>query len=105
MGEEGLLAGQYCGRNTKGSLDSSAVKGIETFFNFRDTQRENFTIGVGTPFLRYKCPLVRFKGLFLNAKKNVSVRIRQLNFQTLEKSKEKNIITRIYELPLPFRKR
>ena len=47
---------------------------------------------------------VRFKGLFLNAKKNVSVRMRWLNFQTSENSGERNIITRIYELLLPFRK-
>ena len=36
----------------------------------RGTQRENFSVGVGTPFLPYKCPFV------VNAKKNVSVRIR-----------------------------
>ena len=33
------------------------------------TQRANFAIGVGTSLLRYKCPFVPFKGLFLNAKK------------------------------------
>ena len=51
------------------------------FFRIREscrgTQREKLTIGVGTPFLGYKGPfVVRFKGLFLNAEKNLSVRIR-----------------------------
>ena len=32
-----------------------------------------FTIGVGTPFLRVL--FMRFKGLFLNARKNVTVRL------------------------------
>ena len=44
--------------------------------NNRGTQQENFSIGVGTPFVRLSVLFVRFKGLFLNAKKNASVRIR-----------------------------
>ena len=35
----------------------------------RGSQRENFTIGVGTPFLRLSVLFVRFEGLFLKAKK------------------------------------
>ena len=71
----------------------------------RDTQRHNFAVVVGMPFLLQVGVLfVRFKGLFLNVKKNVSVRIRLLNFQTFENSRERNIITRFYELQLPFRK-
>ena len=42
----------------------------------RGTQRQNFPVGVGTSFLRYNYAFVQFNGLFLNAKKNVSVRIR-----------------------------
>ena len=55
---------------------------VNDFFpNNRNTQRESFTTGVGPPFSRYKYSglLVRFKGLFLKAKKNVLVQIRQLN--------------------------
>ena len=43
------------------------------------------------------CPFCAgLKGLFLNAKKNISVRTRQLNFQTSENYRERNIFTRIY---------
>ena len=42
----------------------------------RGTQRENFTIGVGTPFYVISVFSVRLKALFLNAKKSVSFRIR-----------------------------
>ena len=49
------------------------AKWLPSSSNIKGTQRENFTVGVGTPFLHYKCPFVLVKGLFLNAKKNVSV--------------------------------
>ena len=47
---------------------------------------------------------MRFKGLFLNAN-NILVRIRWLNLlHTSENSRERNSITQIYKLLLPFRK-
>ena len=29
---------------------------LQVPFDIRGTERENFTIGVGTPFFRFKCP-------------------------------------------------
>ena len=89
------------------------------FFSYPPSRADKLTYNAGAPnekillqvsevFLRHKCPFsVRFKGLFLNAKKNVSVWIRSLakTFKLqkiLINFRERNIITRIYELLLPF---